>query len=643
MNHTTVNRRYKIERKIGEGGMAEVYLGYDDLLHRPIAIKRLRPQYAADPVFRTRFEREAQAAASFSHPNIVDIYDVGEDGGTPYIVMEYIAGQTLKEIIEQEGPFDPDDVAILVEQVASALDYAHERGFVHRDIKPHNILVDADGLAKVVDFGIAKGLSDSTLTEAGSGLGTVHYLAPEQAGGLMATPESDIYSLGVVAYEMLTGRLPFEADSAVGIAMKHLHEMPRHPSDVNPQVPRRAGDVVMRALAKNPTERFPSAGEFARALDRWREYNGANGSTMRYNAATVRVPRQAPRTAVRSQPQPIGQTRPDPVAAYRPQATVAATAAATPQPRTQAAATASKGLGCASWLVGIIVVAGLIGLVWLGANLPNNLFGLASNNGEDREPTQVANAPEVTVTATNPARANRPTPTPPIVPAGGGNTELIVVPDLIGMTEEEALDALDPIGLVLDANGSMPSDTIEAGRIAEQDPQPGEQVEPGSAVLVHLSSGPPTVDLASLDLIGADPDAAEEALISRGLKVARGEIGSADVPEGRVAALDPSDSARPGDTVTLLVSVGDKVQIPREIQGGPLDDAVATLEGLGLTVANTFPVSRAVIEGAGVDLEAAGIEDGDVVGIQDNGADFGAWVPPGTSVSLVYFDASQED
>jgi serine/threonine-protein kinase len=216
------------------------------------------------------------------------------------------------------------------------------------------------------------------------------------------------------------------------------------------------------------------------------------------------------------------------------------------------------------------------------------------------------------------------------------------VPELVGLTQDEATANLDQLDLVLDVGDTVASDSVPLGHIADQDPAPGEQVAPGTAVLVHLSAGPAFIDLAKLDLIGSEPEAAEETLTSLGLSVILDETGSADVPEGLVAALDPPDRVRPGDTVTLLVSMGNKVQIPREIQSGPLEAAIAKLEQLGFNVANTYPVPKSVLTNAGIDPEQAGIEDGDVVGTQDNGADFGAWLPPGTSVSLVYYDASLE-
>src|SRR5687767_2540184 len=188
-----INGRYRVGRRLGEGGMAVVFVGHDLLLGRDVAIKTLRPQFAADPAFRARFEREARAAASLSHPNIIDVHDVGEDDGTPFIVMELVRGQSLKEIITADAPFHPDDVAELLGQIGGALDYAHARGYVHRDIKPGNILIDEHGRARLVDFGIAKGLADTDLTDAGGGFGTAAYFSPEQAEGLMATPASDVY------------------------------------------------------------------------------------------------------------------------------------------------------------------------------------------------------------------------------------------------------------------------------------------------------------------------------------------------------------------------------------------------------------------------------------------------------------------
>ncbi|MBX6341774.1 MAG: serine/threonine protein kinase, partial [Thermomicrobiaceae bacterium] len=260
MQGRILNGRYRLDDIIGEGGMAVVYRGYDQVLNRVVAVKLLRDQFGADANFHKRFEREAQSAARLSHPHIVAVYDVGQDGRTRYIVMEYVRGRNLKELIRRQGPFSVQGAAMVIRQVADALDYAHAHGLVHRDIKPQNILVDDAGHVKVVDFGIAKSLSDANLTEAGTGMGTVHYVSPEQARGEPATPASDIYATGVVLYEMLTKHLPFDADTPVGVAMQHVHAAPPPPSLLNPSIPPEVEDVVLTALAKDPEDRFPSAG-----------------------------------------------------------------------------------------------------------------------------------------------------------------------------------------------------------------------------------------------------------------------------------------------------------------------------------------------------------------------------------------------
>ncbi len=269
MQEQVLNQRYRLDGVLGEGGMAVVYQAHDLLLNRPVAVKMLRGQYASDESFLRRFEREAQAAAGLSHPNIVNVYDVGTHEDQHFIVMELIRGPNLKALIREQGPFSVAGAAYIVEQIGAALDYAHSRGLIHRDIKPQNILVDREGIAKVVDFGIAKGARDVNLTEAGTGLGTVHYVSPEQAQGQAATPASDLYSTGVVLYEMLTRRLPFDADTPVGVAMAHVNDEPPRATTFNARLPQAIDAIVQRALAKLPEHRYPSGSALASALRHW--------------------------------------------------------------------------------------------------------------------------------------------------------------------------------------------------------------------------------------------------------------------------------------------------------------------------------------------------------------------------------------
>jgi len=449
-----IKGRYRVGRRLGEGGMAIVYLGHDLLLGRDVAIKSPRPQFSADPGFRARFEREARAAASLSHPNIIDVYDVGEDEGTPFIVMELVRGQSLKEIIAADAPFHPDDVAELLEQIGGALDYAHVRGYVHRDIKPGNILVDVHGRARLVDFGIAKGLADGDLTEAGEGLGTVGYLSPEQAAGLMATPASDVYSVGVVAFEMLTGELPFAAETPVGVAMRHVHDPAPRPSAVVPGLPPQVDPIILRALAKDPTRRWGSAGAFARALRGWR---------------------------ITAPPQSVTRAHQVPALAAPPPA---------------------RGSLAPTIVIVILVVAALAALLWNGfQNLPDAVEPTPSS-------VLIPEAPVITggidETANGDGLAPRIVPAdhqlpdlPPTTDSGESvptiapvTAAAVAVPNLLGLTIGGSMGAVLPLDLRLVPDQPVYSDTVPMNAVAAQDPPPVTRVAPGSAVRVSLSRGP---------------------------------------------------------------------------------------------------------------------------------------------------------
>lgn len=251
--------RYEVLERLGAGGMAIVYKAKDLLLNRIVTIKVLREQFASDEDFIRRFRREAQSAASLSHPNIVSVYDVGKDGDTEYIVMEYVEGRNLKEIIREYAPLSTDQSINLGRQITEAIQNAHEHHIIHRDIKPHNILVTSDGHAKVTDFGIARAVSSATVTHTGDIIGSVHYLSPEQAKGLPSNEQSDIYSLGIILYELITGKVPYDGETPIAIALKHLQEQPVLPSKINPRIEKEFETVIMRAIAKSPEQRYLSA------------------------------------------------------------------------------------------------------------------------------------------------------------------------------------------------------------------------------------------------------------------------------------------------------------------------------------------------------------------------------------------------
>ncbi|NLG83323.1 MAG: Stk1 family PASTA domain-containing Ser/Thr kinase, partial [Firmicutes bacterium] len=263
---TVLGNRYRLEELIGEGGMALVYKAECSVLARPVAVKILRPQFAADAEFVERFRREAQAAARLSHPNIVTVYDVGQDKGLNYIVMEYVPGENLKEIIKREAPFTVARALNIARQICEALHHAHQHNIIHRDIKPHNIIITPEGLVKVTDFGIARAVSASTLTQDGAVLGSVQYFSPEQAKGAPVGVASDLYSLGCVLYEMLTGSVPFKGESPIAIALKHIQEDPAPLREFRPGIPATVENLVARALAKDPALRFPSALAMLRAI-----------------------------------------------------------------------------------------------------------------------------------------------------------------------------------------------------------------------------------------------------------------------------------------------------------------------------------------------------------------------------------------
>lgn len=268
--------RYEIQTRVGGGGMAIVYRGHDILLDRTVAIKVLRSQFGSDEDFIKRFRREAQAAAKISHPNVVNIYDVGEEEDIHYIVMEYVEGETLKDLINREAPLSAEKAVDIAIQITKALDIAHQHQIIHRDIKPHNILIGKNGNVKVTDFGIARAVTSATITHTGSVLGSVHYFSPEQAKGSLTGEKSDIYSLGVVLYEMVTGVLPFNGESPISVALKHLQEDIKDPKSINPNIPQSLENIILRALSKEPEQRYHSAREMLKDLETCLSISRAN-------------------------------------------------------------------------------------------------------------------------------------------------------------------------------------------------------------------------------------------------------------------------------------------------------------------------------------------------------------------------------
>ncbi len=585
--------RYKIIRKLGSGGMANVYLAEDQELGRRVAIKILDDRHAADEQFVERFRREAKNAAGLSHPNIVSIYDRGEAEGTYYIAMEYLDGRSLKELIVTRGPA-PISIAIdYARQILSALRFAHRNGIVHRDIKPHNVLVDADARVKVTDFGIARA-GASQMTEAGSIIGTAQYLSPEQARGTQVDQTSDLYSLGIVLYELLTGTVPFTGESPVEIAMKHLSATPEAPSVKRADVPHSLDMVVLRALAKDPAERYQDAAEMDADLER--VARGLSVAPETEEAATtvlrgVDLAAAAPTTISRA-PTAVTQLRQQPAVA--------------PTPIYYDYDEPPRRRAFWPWLLAILlVVAAAIAGVYvyqqiqheLNANAPigvpyvNGLRELNAvetirNQGLSIDPAHIHREPS---TAQPVGYVFRQDPSPnERIDKGNFVTIWVstgkpksVVPDVKGKSQADAVAALVSAGLKADVHqipSPQPPDTVIA-----QDPKAGSSVPQGSKVRINVSSGPKPV--AAPNVIGQTYDSAASYLLGQGFAVKRNDVDDAAAP-GTVVGQSPAPntSVPPGSTITLTVSRGPKDKPVPSVVNLDVDSARTTLVAAGFKV-----------------------------------------------------------
>ena len=578
--------RYRILSRLGTGGMAAVYLAEDQELGRRVAIKILDDRHATDAGFLERFRREAQNAASLSHPNIVAIYDRGEAEGSSYIAMEYLEGPTLKDLIVREGPL-PIPIAIdYARQILAAVGFAHRNGIVHRDIKPHNVLVGEDGRCKVTDFGIARS-GASEMTEVGSIVGTAQYLSPEQARGGPISPASDLYSVGVVLYEMLTGTVPFAGEQPLEIAMKHLSGVPAAPSTHRRGIPRELDSIVLRALAKTPAARYRSAEAFDAELTSFSR--GAAPSVETEAAATALLAGGTTdigsSTAIVPPDQAARVTKPGGAYyGYQPPGR-----GKRRRPRIW------------PWLLALVAVGAIGAGAYFGymkiqnrldANAPA-IVPFVEGLRQEQAVTKIQDAqltPDISRVADQKVPADYVISQDP--PAGEkttkGNSVRIrvstglpkaTVPDVRNLKESEAITALQQARLlpqVFEIESSK-----AAGRVMAQDPKPGTKVPQTTRVRINVSRGPKPVGVPSVT--GLTFDQATQTLQDAGFVVGRSDVESNETAGNVVGSL-PNEGTllRPGQRVTLLVSKGPQAISVPDVNGLARNDALVTLKAAGL-------------------------------------------------------------
>jgi beta-lactam-binding protein with PASTA domain len=589
-DNTLVDGRYRILHRIGSGGMADVYCAEDTHLGRQVALKVLHRRFAQDQEFVERFRREAKSAAGLSHPNVVGVFDRGDHQGTYYIAMEHLPGRTLKEVIASEAPLSQERVIELGLQILHAAGFAHRHGVIHRDFKPHNVILDDTGHAKVTDFGIARA-GTSEMTETGSIMGTAQYLSPEQAQGHAVTAGSDLYSIGVMLYELLAGRLPFEGESAVSVALKHLSEQPPPISRFRPDIHPALEAVVMAALAKDPAQRWQTAEDFAQGLEAARAQIEAGPAAGQDTAAFAAIPAPIPVEAASAHastaPAQAGDGGPPP-----PPPVVAPVTEPHEEKRRRWPWFTIGLLTLA--LVGVLlflVVSELTAtetkevprvtgkqLIRARAILERAGFEVRESRVRSQQPLD-----EVVDQDPNPGvEADAGSTVTLEVSNGPGN---VLVPAVANLPQEQAIKELEDAALKANVDREN-SDQVKEGFAIRTVPREATEVTRGTRVRLLVSAGPEQVTVPQV--IGLSGDSAELRLRDEGLDAAVREQES-DEPEGQVIAQDPAAGTRVdrGATVTITLSLGRKqVAVPGVIGLGP-GDAMQQIREVGLN-----PVQR---------------------------------------------------
>jgi beta-lactam-binding protein with PASTA domain/tRNA A-37 threonylcarbamoyl transferase component Bud32 len=589
--------RYEIRSEIAQGGMAEVYLAHDQLLNRPVALKALFPEYAREPSFVERFRREAQAAANLNHPNIVAIYDWGQEDGTYFIVMEYVEGRSLRDLIRSEAPVDPSQAAEVTAEIASALAFAHRNGVVHRDVKPGNVLLTRSGTVKVTDFGIARAGASDGLTQTGSVMGTATYFSPEQAQGLPVDGRSDVYALGVVLYEMVTGVAPFTADSPVSVAYKHVREAAVLPTERNPDVPPDLEQIIVTALAKDPENRYQTADDMRADILRFRRGRPVVGTPA--GALFLDAPTPGATAAIRATPTAAA-------AAYGASTVVTprvdergrvASVSPTPRKRRNTALV---------WILTLLGLAAVVGAILFAAiklsssqaqvSVPNEVtknVAVATRDLESRhfkvttQKVTDAVAPVDNVVRQDPAAGKNAARGSLVTLFVSSGTAQKTIPFDIttGKTQDEVTFELKALGFVVSA--TKQSNAAKAGTVYDSLPKPGTNAPVPSTVTILVSTGPAPVPVPKVQ--GLSVDDATRQLELDGFTNLNTPIRepSDTVPSGSVVRTDPPAGQKvPLDTrINIYVSSGaNTVSVPPEV-GKTEAAARADLETKGFTVA----------------------------------------------------------
>jgi eukaryotic-like serine/threonine-protein kinase len=574
------SNRYEIQRGIARGGMAEVYLARDQLLDRPVAVKVLFPEYARDPSFVERFRREAQSAAGLNHPNIVAIYDWGQERGTYFIVMEYVRGRSLREVVQVNGPFSARRTAEIGADIAGALEFAHRNGVVHRDVKPGNVLLTADGDVKVTDFGIARAGTSDALTQTGAVMGTATYFSPEQAQGLDVDGRSDVYSLGVVLYEMATGVPPFTGESPVAVAYKHVREQPERPSVHAPDLPPDLERIILTAMSKDIDSRYQTADELRTDLLRFVRGQPPLGGPVAGVVAGETAGAGAARTQVAYAPVPPSEVD-----------------------HTREARRKRLGAIVAGLLGTALIAAVIIGLVAFGgggggggggptAEVPNVIstsfpdaerilkltgFKVDRNDVEGKDPPDL-------VLSQKPGAGEKLKKNGTVVLRVSKAT--FTMPSLAGKQRTEAVNVLIGVGLQ-DPTNNVQTQEVDSdqppGSVLGSDPPAGAQVPKVGKVVLQIAKEP---NVAVPNVAGQEAATAQQLLQGEGFQVSAQSEPSDTAPTGRVTRTDPGAGAqvRRGSAIRMFVSTGPQNAEVPNVVGQPQGQAAQTLQADGFQV-----------------------------------------------------------